>query len=365
MSRPIRLFNLDLHISVIADVKAIVEDLYGPSVEIVNWSISGHNWVFGAGTPEVDVVNQRTWMNIGPEMVAAFQTRYDSFLSQFDGFIVTHTPVFCMLYEKYGKPILLVNSCRYEQPYSWTGRTDLWKWLDSGLHRLQSSGLLVAVSNNKADREYLLRGAGVESILLPSLCLYTGVSHVPRRNEAVVFGRREFFPPCASLVAKPERYDWADLYSYKAIVHIPYEMSTMSLFEQYSAGVPLFLPSRAFYRTCIANGSMPFGSVYSRNLPSAVLDAVVPAAARAAHDRACPDFWLDRADFYDAENFKYVYFYDSPEDLVAKIQVFEDPDRAARMEWIHARKDRVREAWRELLFRRLLGALPLTRLLAI
>ena len=34
-------------------------------------------------------------------------------------------------------------------------------------------GLLIAISNNKADQEYLRLGTGIESVHLPSLCMYT------------------------------------------------------------------------------------------------------------------------------------------------------------------------------------------------
>ena len=36
---------------------------------------------------------------------------------EYDGFVVTHSPVLCRLFERFNKPIILVNSCRYDQPY--------------------------------------------------------------------------------------------------------------------------------------------------------------------------------------------------------------------------------------------------------
>jgi azurin len=47
-------FNLDCHISVIADIKQIFENL-GHSV--TSWSVSGHNWVFGRTPDVVEVIN--------------------------------------------------------------------------------------------------------------------------------------------------------------------------------------------------------------------------------------------------------------------------------------------------------------------
>ncbi len=342
--RPLRFFNIDLHISVIADVKHILRELYNDAVEIVNWSISGHNWVFNAPTPDVKVINANTWKHIDAGMIDRFHSIYDSYLSEFDGFIVTHSPVFCMLYEKYGKPIILVNSCRYEQPYCWTNNFSNWAWLNAGLKRMADSGQLIAVSNNKADQEYLRRGTGVESKWIPSLCLYTNAQHNPIHNKFVVHGNRSFFPPHPDIIATPPRHTWSDLYSYRGIIHVPYEISTMSLFEQYSAGVPIFLPTYDFHLQCISNGSMYFGSVYCRN--ANYWKVVSPECRETFVDVR---FWLDRADFNDPTNFAYVYFYSSREDLIKKIEAFEDIHKEARLDWIAKRRANTMKEWHKLL----------------
>ena len=339
-----KFFNLDLHISVIQDVKQILTHLFGSAFELTNFSISGHNWVFNAPTPIVEVINQETWHGICPSMIAAFQEHYDALLRAQDAFIVTHTPVFALLYEKYNKPIILVNSCRYEQPFSWTQNREGWEWVGAALRRMADRGQLVCVSNNRADRDYLAAGAGVESIHIPSLCLYTNAVYNPSRPQWVCHGDRAFFPPSPLLIEKPRNgYSWTELYSYKGIVHIPYEMSTMSLFEQYSAGVPLFLPSKQFYKACILEGRMPFGSVYAR-------DGGASAPATLAPFLRNLDFWLDRADFYDSNNFRGIYFYDSAEDLIRRLTTFErsDAEAAEQAAWIAARRNAVYGAWHDL-----------------
>jgi GR25 family glycosyltransferase involved in LPS biosynthesis len=329
---PLRFFNLDLRISVIADIREILATLFAGQAEVVNWSISGHNWVFGRSATNVRIIDASTWHNIDARMAAEFQEAYDPFLQTFDAFVVTHTPVFCMLYEKYGKPILLVNSCRYDQPFCWTKNEENRRWLNEGLLRMQRSGQLVAISNNKGDQAYLLRGAGVTSVHIPSLCAYTKAKHRASKSAAIVYGDRSFFPPCDALLpCLPRGYTWTELYSYQAIVHVPYEVSTMSLFEQYSAGVPLFLPSRAFYENCLADGSMRLQSDHA-----------------GGGERT---FWLDRADYYDPDNFKYVYFYSSRENLVRQIAAFHESEevRASRAGWLETRAEVIFCRWRELL----------------
>ena len=348
MSTPIKLFNLDVHISVIQDIKYIFNDIYGKNIDITNWSISGHSWVFNMNTSRVDVINGYTWRFMGPDMIMKFNNVYRDFLKQFDGFIVTHTPVFCLLYEEYRKPIFLINSCRYEQPYSChyeqppCRKSDLekWAWLNNGLQRLHANGQLIAVSNNKADQEYLRRGTGLYSTLIPSLCLYTGVTYTPTRPEFVVYGDRSFFPPCDILIEKPASgYTWRELYSYRGVVHIPYEMSTMILFEQYTAGVPLFLPSRDYYRECIMNKTMTFGSIYAKNGPDTLTEALTSI-----------DFWLSRADYYDDDNFKFIRFYTSPANLIQQLLAFSitPEEQAERALWLGLRKETVYKSWKSL-----------------
>ena len=117
-----RLFNMDLHISVIADIKDILSRV-APTIEIVDWTLSGHSWVFEKKTATVEHVNQQTWQQLTPTMIAKFQAHYDEFLSGFDGFIVAHPNVFALLFEKYNKPVIIVNTCRYDMPMCMTGQS--------------------------------------------------------------------------------------------------------------------------------------------------------------------------------------------------------------------------------------------------
>jgi hypothetical protein len=115
------------------------------------------------------------------EHVAVFELRDDQrfrrrvsgiFLSTFDGFIVTHNPSFVLLYESFNKPIIVVNTCRYEQPYRREQRPAGWKTLNGKLKELYDSGRITVVSNNRADQDYLEMGTGIKSTYIPS-CVST------------------------------------------------------------------------------------------------------------------------------------------------------------------------------------------------
>ena len=248
----LRFFNLDLHISVIADVKNIFEDL---GHEVVNWSISGHTWVFGKQRDIVDVVNENTWGGLTKDMCNQFYERHKDFLDQFDGFIVTHTPAFALLYEKLNKPIIIVNSTRYESPF--TRNPDSWQWLNEYLKDGVKNNKIFIISNNQGDSKYLRYYTGIESDVIPSLCLYTNVKyrgiHSSFYCHALWDAESSFDQDWSGIANKiglltglPWAYHWQDLYDLKGVVHFPYQISTMSLFEQYSANVPLFVPTKEF-----------------------------------------------------------------------------------------------------------------------
>lgn len=245
----IKLFNLDLHISVIADVKNILKTIFQENISITNWSISGHNWVLNQETAIVEVINQKTWQNIDKEIIEKIYQHYKDYLSTFDGFIVTHTPVFSLLYEKFNKPIFVVNSCRYENPFCFNFNIDMRNYFNKKLYEMKEKGHLTIISNNLADQEYLKLGANVDSFYLPSLCLYTNSSYSPKIKGFVIFDNNFIIPKMSRTIYKQQlghNYKWETLYSFLAIIHIPYEISTMSIFEQYSANVPLFFPLKIF-----------------------------------------------------------------------------------------------------------------------
>jgi hypothetical protein len=332
-SSPFKIFNLDLHVSVIEDFKNICAALYGPKVEITNWSLSDHNWIFNKPTANTKIITPDTWMHIDKDMIAAFQKEYDDLLQTFDAFVVTHSPVFALLFEKYNKPILIINSCRYDLPYCWTHKMDNLEYLNTSLVRMFRSQQLLIVSNNAADQHYIMSAIPVYSHLLPSLCQYTKQTHIAQQPYFVCYGSRDIFSPNVLLQSRPEEFTWQQMFSYRGIVHTPYEMSTMSIFEQFWAGVPLFFPTKRYYTECVMNEKMDFVSIYWKH-----------ANGLLSEEDMQP--WLERADFY---RYPFINYYDSEDDLFEQLVNFEDTQFQERMEWIAKTKQQVLDTWREML----------------
>jgi len=391
------------------------------------------------------VVTWHTWYGLDEAMVAAFTWRYTNLLAEFDGSVVTHSPVFCRLFVGFGKPVFVVNSCRYDAPYCWSDDREQLAELNSCLQRMQKNGQLVAVSNNKADQEYLYLGAGIESRHIPSLCMYTGVRYDAEESKdrpAILFTKTcnipreyrnkltasadiscpdmaQFEPsqdPIAAIMEKKEHIQplshhrpgsgssWASLFNHRAAGHFIYEMSTMAIFEQYAAGVPLVFPSQRFCAELIGSKRMPIASRYwlppsayaipvqASKQPKewghpdrAIVDLArkfehtlhptavktfrdgcegffvenkfifgakqrgYPDALKICHDEETYlDWWLSRADIYDEDWMPGVRFFDSWEELLEKLGERPDVEQSRQhLASLERRRERILKLWRQ------------------
>ena len=304
---PADVFNLDLHIAVVGDVGV---ELDRRGVSLTSWCLSAHAWVFDRSVEPVAFVNERTWFSFGPRMVRRFQRAYGSALESFRGYLATYPPCFALLYRGLGKPTLAVAATRYEWPF--TRNAQLWDWLDEGLREGVAEGWLTLAANNRADADYVANYTGLKPAYIPSGCAYIAPTYTGRLRPAVVAAASERLAAeiCQELrqeavplrTALGRRYTWAQLYDHRAIVLIPYNVSIMSLFEHYSACAPVYVPDRTFLKHLMAThprevlSSLSFSQVIQQ-----------PAAKRGARDLNdlrdgdVVDWYLDRADFYDAD----------------------------------------------------------------
>ena len=177
-----KFFNLDLHIGVISDIK---QHLHTLGHEVTDWTLSAHAWVLGRERDTVDVVTEQTWRHIDQSMCDAFYERYKDEFQHFDGFIVTHTPCFAPLFEKWGKPIIVVASTRYEHPF--TATPERWEDFNAWLVRANERGQIIPLSNNKYDGAYAEHFTGFPWPTISSYCGYTGMEYSPERNAKALY----------------------------------------------------------------------------------------------------------------------------------------------------------------------------------
>ena len=276
-----KFFNIDCHISVIADIKNIFET-FGHDID--QWSLSGHRWIFNLPECKSPILNENNWKNVDEDMVDNFYKFHKKELDKYDGFICTHHIHFLKLFEKFNKPIIVVASTRYDFPFLTS--PERLKWLEDSLN---NNSNLILIANNEFDKHYCEKFLTRPWSLIPSLCSYTQASYKPSTEKAVVFSK---FPLTCSENHLPQSelksYTWEELYKYDHIIHFPYNTSTMSIFEQSQAGMPLLFPSLDFSLKLLANGVPLFSElVFPNDLPERQLHLFLNKK------------WLSYADFYN------------------------------------------------------------------
>jgi len=349
-------FNLDLHIAVISDVRT---QLDRHELSLVDWTVSGHHWALQRARDPVAIVNERTWHSFGPRMARRFRRVYGSYLRTFRGFVATYPPSFALLYETLEKPTLAIAATRYEWPFTHFRRH--WDWLDEHLRAGVESGWLTLVANNRADAAYLEAYTGVLPRYIPSGCSYTGLTYTGGRREAVLSGITDAFAgsiaeklryPAISLRAGlGARHSWADLYDHRAIIFIPYNISVMALFEQYTACVPTYVPTRAFLTRLRTEhprdvlGTLSFCQI-SGCPPARRPDGL---DLNDTADERVIDWYLERADFYDPQWMPRIRQFESWEHL-DELLASDDPEMTSA-QMAAERADRLSEIgalWDEL-----------------
>jgi hypothetical protein len=317
-----KLFNLDLHTSVIRDIQF---GLNSNRVSLTNWSISRHNDIFRnffKYPDPVRFINARNWTEINEKSISKFVSYYAEFLKQFDGFVVTHTPVFAEIFKSLEKPILVINSTRYESPY--TNDQSSWGELNSTLVRGLKDGQFLIYSNNSADSKYLNFFTGIESEVVPSICDYTQASWQPRYNKNVYFSNRqtEYVKNelgklrnwASSEEVFGKKFDWGDLQYVNLVFIIPYNVSTMQLFELSTAGIPVVVPSRSFLIELFQHGNA-LGEISFFQIHKLDTNLLSEKDPNNFNSPAFLDFWLEVADFYNRDLMPNVFFVDSFEEL--------------------------------------------------
>jgi len=319
-----KVFCMDLHISVIEDFKSL-----GLDVEVTDWCMSGHAHVMKRTKDKPNYINADTWTHLTPERIEAFQKEYDTLLSTFDCFVVAYASAFAMFFEKYRKPIIMMNACRYDVPFCWSRDMDGLARYKECLCRLDKAGLLFAVSNNLGDQWYTQSFSGIQTRHIPSLCLYTGIRYTPTRPTFLCYHGNLPNHPLVTPKKDIGTFDWSVLGQFKGIIHFPYEISTMSMFEHFSGGLPMFFPSKEYLK---ANPDLQTLAAYWSPLPPEM--SIVSNLSD----------WIDRADFYNVFKSPNVRYFDSIPHLFSLLETFQYVPES-RKEYIESAKTQ----WRQLL----------------
>lgn len=319
---PPHLFNLDLHIGVISDIE---QGLKESSIALTRWSISSSNHLLPDRLPVSDpvrYVNARRWCTLNDDLIDQFQKKYKRFLDSFDGFICTYSPVFAELYRGLNKPILIVAATRYETPY--TDREVDWNRFNKFLVKGVANSEIIIHANNRGDADYINYFTGLDPTVTPSLCEKLSVKTnfdgprviISRDKKLVRYIENQSSYAYRDISTLGQTYIWKDLVKCSEVLIFPQNISTMTLFELATAGVPVAVPSRNWIHELIGEGFQLLGELTFHQLlglPTTKMPADSPANYTSS---LYLDWWIDRADFYNHKLMPNVRIVDSVKQLL-------------------------------------------------
>eukprot|EP00966_Prymnesium_polylepis_P046186 1069463-Prymnesium_polylepis.1 len=135
--------------------------------------------------------------------------------------------------------------------------------------------------------------------------------------------------------------------SHPAVVYIPYQVSTISFFELYRAGMPLFIPSLALMERWTHEHDIIWERIYGT--PPRLVESDEPESP---HTMENLHYWLGLSDFY---HFPHVQLFDSWSELLHMLQTVDLQGVSRQMQQYNsAEKQRIKGVWSDLLERAVL-----------
>jgi hypothetical protein len=289
----------------------------------------------------------------------------DPEFQRIDVFMCSHPLANCELFEPFQKPMIIFATTRYEfgrndQEIGWRVR-EIRRWNSWGelvdrqrnltkfVQKYHKAGLLALTANSKYDAEYMFYFTGIKTEYIPSWCgdadssygqrqnwvgcqLPADHKHQPTQNIAVIVPFKRMHTPAAfyeglQLAEKnytevfqktppsvkhsadairdhsPETYR-----QYRAVIHIPYQPSTMSFFELYRQNIPILVPSLKLLVEWHSQFNILHGRVYGH--PARDVDLIMQYTGlsesylksipdpNAENDIEAHKYWFAFSDFY-------------------------------------------------------------------
>jgi hypothetical protein len=344
-----RFFNIDLHIAPSTAIKHVLE---AQGHQVDQWLLSAHTWVHGKTQARPEVINADNWRELSPEMVERFYRRYRHELADYDAFYVTFPPGLAVLFEPWGKPIIVYASIRYEGPF--TADKTRWAWFNDFLRQGVASGQIFTVGGNSFDTGYAEYHTGFDWPTIYPLDDYYDAPYTGERAQWLLWSRSPWTvtAPCVvdQRVEFQGRYTWQQVSSYAGCIYVPYSTHAGKVAEMYWACQPMMFPTHRFlmelYQQCGPQEilkEMTWEQVYSLPPGSGPNNYADPAEVAR---------WTKLCDFYDTSWYPNLVYYDSWREMAYRARSAATKEISARMaEDNRWRKARVYAAWEGIIRR--------------
>ena len=280
---------------------------------------------------------------------AAFEAlRGSEMMQSTDSVVCSHPAALCEVWLPFNKSILLIVTANLElareNPMRWR------EWLQT-IVAMSKAPRAVLAANNRYDQAYVEHFTGVRPLYLPTLANYMTARYLPIPGQPVLVARshhelgrqllrdlrkaakghpglhvssiEEAYPGNAA----GGGYEYTQLASHPAVIVVPYTKSTMTFFELYRMGIPIFVPSLALLVRWEQQRHIMSERVYWKQTPSPLLKPSTPDP-NSLQDRAALEHWLRLCDYYV---YPHVQYFESADDLAAKLASADFAAIAAKM----------------------------------
>ena len=287
-----------------------------------------------------------------------FYNEYKDDLEKYDGFICCYPPIFSMLYKYSKKPIIIQIPIRYECGAD--NNPELWEDFNNFLREGVDSGRIILCANNRYDQKYASGFIGRSVRYIPSLCEYTGMSYNPTYGQFLYFSSFDVHDPSGRMIKKYSAlkagHAWQTIGDYRGCFHYPYNISTMSTFEQYMAGIPLFFPTKRYLLEMFLQDVPVLHQIsWQQSVKNGKPQSIVPHPfnfdPNNYRDYNCVRDWLNLADYY-GDDMRCIRHFDSLEERDELLSLSVGDLTDISMEMLSHNEDRIENVytkWEEVL----------------
>jgi hypothetical protein len=230
----------------------------GHTLDVLSLSDHAHIMGWQKWQPRVDIKRELPGV-FRNGLADRFYQEYRQEFARYDGFVCCYPPAMSLLFRRFGKPIILHIPIRYEHPFTFDRQA--WERFNAWLVERSEQGVLIPVANNVYDQQYynafVKPHPDDKCMLIESMCDYTGARWTGKlpwiydsltRRATDVLWKRDLFPSGGG-------HSWQDIADRQGIALWPYNVSTMSIYEYYVAGIPMVAPRHEDLMTCLEQSS--------------------------------------------------------------------------------------------------------------
>lgn len=299
-----KFFGVDKHVACVNEFRWIANK-FGHTYQ--DMCMSGHVLVLGMRLGIVREIDGDAWCNMYREKLwEVFADKYGKLIEKFDAVVCGYPPLFAWLYKNIDVPVIINIPIRYEHGVD--GHAEGWAAWNEYLREGIDGGKIYMVANNEYDKRYAEAFLCRPVRYIPAVCEYTGMTYNPLFPYSLYYAGSNTKIDGDLIRRKTDTLSAGHSYQrvaeYRSATWFPYNVSIMSTYEQYAAGMPMNFPTRRYAVALHREGMCYDQYCYNEQNheePRSLVEGVFPHGHDPNNykDDAAFDYWIQHADAYN------------------------------------------------------------------